>query len=343
MPFLWILITILAIASVGFVLGRRRAMSSAGGDARQLHSLPRYYGLNAALTGLIPAALVLFGWTVLQPGLIQSSVSSMITTAADAGSLNLAMADVQRVANGLDAAIASGALSAAEAAALDANTTDVRDLLAANGVALGSDVTPETLAAAQAFRGGTAFWGTVKTVLVIALSLGGTLFALMKTTAAFRARNVVERVVLAVLIGAASIAILTTVGIVLSLVFNTIEFFRLYPFADFFFGTTWQPSFSGRGGSSELGILPLLWGTLYISFIALLVAVPIGLFAAIYLSEYAGQRCVPSQNPVLKCSPGSRRLCTGFSPCSLSARCCRMFSARAAIWAWIGWAATVRC
>ncbi len=90
------------------------------------------------------------------------------------------------------------------------------------------------------------------------------------------------------LISAASIAILTTVGIVLSLVFNTIEFFRLYPASEFFSGLEWAPSFSGRGGSSELGILPLLWGTLYISFVALCWwRCRSGSFSAIYLSEYA--------------------------------------------------------
>jgi len=88
---------------------------------------------------------------------------------------------------------------------------------------------------------------------------------------------VVEAAVKMLLIGAASIAILTTLGIVLSLVFNTIEFFRLYPASDFFFGTNWAPSFSGRGGSSDLGVLPLLWGTFYISLVALAVAIPIGL------------------------------------------------------------------
>ncbi len=86
------------------------------------------------------------------------------------------------------------------------------------------------------------------------------------------------------LIAAASIAILTTLGIVLSMLFETRNFFQQYSWVSFFFGLEWAPDFRGN---SSLSILPLLWGTLYISFIALLVAVPIGLFAAIYLSEYA--------------------------------------------------------
>jgi phosphate transport system permease protein len=103
------------------------------------------------------------------------------------------------------------------------------------------------------------------------------------------------------LIAAASIAILTTLGIVLSLIGNTIRFFQLYPASGFFGSLTWSPSF---GGGSELGIWPLLWGTIYISFVALLVAVPIGLFAAIYLSEYAGPKLRAYAKPMLEILAG---------------------------------------
>ncbi|MEX1661365.1 phosphate ABC transporter permease subunit PstC [Thioclava sp. 15-R06ZXC-3] len=117
----------------------------------------------------------------------------------------------------------------------------------------------------------------------------------------FRARNAVEAGVRALLIAAASVAILTTVGIVLSLIFNTVEFFGLYPASNFFLGMNWTPSF---GGGSDLGILPLIWGTLYISFIALLVAVPIGLYAAVYLSEYASHPVRSIVKPLLEVLAG---------------------------------------
>ncbi|WP_375280957.1 phosphate ABC transporter permease subunit PstC [Pseudooctadecabacter sp.] len=305
MPILTLLIVLAIIAVAGYVLGRKRAMASADGDMRKLHSLPSYYGYNAALTGLVPAALVLAVWTIAQPMVLQSNVSDMITTeVADDGALSLIMSDVRRLADGLDTAVAQGALSSAEAANMTTEGTDVRGTLAGVGVALGSEVSQDVLGAAQAYRAGSATGNLIKTVLVLMIAIGGTSFALMKTTATFRARNTVERGVMAVLIAAASIAILTTIGIVLSLVFNTVEFFRLYPAMDFFFGTTWQPSFSGRGGASELGLLPLLWGTLYISFVALLVAVPIGLFAAIYLSEYAGPRVRAFAKPLLEVLAG---------------------------------------
>jgi len=305
MPILTLLIVLAGIAILGYLLGRRRAMASADGDMRKLHSLPAYYGYNAALTGLVPAALVLAVWTIAQPMVLQSNVSNMITTeVANDGALSLIMSDVRRLADGLDTAVAQGALTAQEAANMTVDGTDVRGTLADVGVALGSDVSPDVLSAAQAYRAGSASGDLIKTALVLLIAIGGTAFALLKTTADFRARNTVERGIMAVLIAAASIAILTTIGIVLSLIFNTVEFFRLYPAMDFFFGTTWQPSFSGRGGASELGLLPLLWGTLYISLVALLVAVPVGLFAAIYLSEYAGPRVRGIAKPLLEVLAG---------------------------------------
>lgn len=116
-----------------------------------------------------------------------------------------------------------------------------------------------------------------------------------------RARTAVERVVMAALIGCSLIAVLTTAGIFASLVVEAGHFFRLYPAADFFFSTTWNPQF--RGGSS-LGIWPLIWGTFYVSLIALLVAVPVGLMSAIYLAEYASRRTRAWVKPAIEILAG---------------------------------------
>ncbi|PRY90029.1 phosphate ABC transporter permease subunit PstC [Donghicola tyrosinivorans] len=303
MPLLWLVLIVLALAGAGYVLGRQRAMSSAGGDTRHLHSLPVYYGSNVAIFAAMPAFLVLAVWLIAQPLLVDSIVSADIpaTAVPEGSTLSLLMSDVRRVADGLDLAISQGTIAADEAKTLRADATDVRALLASVGVALGSDVNETTLSAAQEFRALTGTGSMAMTVVVLALALGGFAYAYSRTNKDFRARNVVERSIRGLLIAAASIAILTTVGIVLSLVFNTVEFFRLYPALDFFFGTTWSPSF---GGGSELGVLPLLWGTLYISVIALAVAVPIGLFAAVYLSEYAGAKVRAFAKPLIEVLAG---------------------------------------
>jgi phosphate transport system permease protein len=121
------------------------------------------------------------------------------------------------------------------------------------------------------------------------------------TNGELRARNRVETVVLGLLILASTIAILTTIGIVASMLSETIRFSTMYPFTDFLFGLTWSPTFQG---SSQLGLIPLLWGTLYISLVSMIVAVPIGLFTAIYLAEYATPRVRSVVKPLIEIIAG---------------------------------------
>lgn len=138
-------------------------------------------------------------------------------------------------------------------------------------------------------------------LFALVAAIAGLGWGITRIGAGYQARNVVERIVLGVLIFCSSIAILTTAGIVLSLIFETGHFFQKYNWLDFFFGTEWTPRFQGN---SALGILPLLWGTLYISVIALLVAVPIGMFAAIYMSEYASKRVRGIAKPAIEILAG---------------------------------------
>jgi phosphate transport system permease protein len=305
MPLIWLIIAVSSLTAAGYIIGRMRALRSASGDARVLHSLPRFYGVHVALFTAAPALLVILVWLLAQPLIIDTRVSATIPDSAipEGGSRSLVMSDVRRVAEGVDLAVKTGAITLDDAAKLSADGT-IRDRLAEVGVALGSDVQDSVLTAAQSYRAMNAVGKLMLSVLALAVALAGFIYALRRTDRDFRARNAVERAILATLIAAASIAVLTTLGIVFSLIFNTVEFFRLYPAWDFFFGTTWSPSFSGRGGSSQLGVLPLLWGTIYISLIALLVAVPVGLFAAIYLSEYASPRVRTFAKPLIEILAG---------------------------------------
>ncbi|WP_209503926.1 MULTISPECIES: phosphate ABC transporter permease subunit PstC [unclassified Ruegeria] len=306
MPIVWLVLIVLAIAAVGYVLGRTRALQSATGDVRALHSLPSYYGANVALKTIVPAFGLMILWLLVQPLYVNSQVSEMISGSAieDGASLNLVMAEVRRTAYGLDNAVAAGQIPEELARNARADVIDMTQRLKDAGQVVTSDITQPVLRAAQTYRIMNATGYSIMAVAVILTALAGAAVSWFQTRAEYRARNVVEQGVRILLLAAASIAILTTVGIVLSLVFNTWEFFKLYPATDFFFGTTWAPSFSGRGGSSELGIIPLLWGTFYISLVALLVAVPIGLFAAIYLSEYASPRVRAVAKPLLEILAG---------------------------------------
>jgi phosphate transport system permease protein len=298
-----LVLIVLAIAVIGYVMARKRAMTRAGGDARRLHSLPNYYGMTAAMFAAIPALGVLVIWLLAQPMMIQNKIVPMLPAevTVSSGTTSLVLSDVNRVATGLNLAIKKGVLDAEEIVALRDDPSSLRSTLASVGVALGSEVEPFVLAAAEHSRRLDARWDMVRVVVVLALALVGLAFAVRAADPDFRARNVVERGMLALLIVAASLAVLTTLGIILSMLFETVNFFSLHPWQDFFLGGSWAPNFRGN---SDLSILPLLWGTLYISFIALLVAVPVGLFAAIYLSEYAGPKLRTIAKPLLEILAG---------------------------------------
>ncbi|GGH34292.1 phosphate ABC transporter membrane protein 1, PhoT family [Cribrihabitans marinus] len=306
MPLFWLILAVLGLASVGYVLGRRRALQSAGGDSRKLHSLPSYYGFNAALKSAVPALLLLVVWLLAQPLIVNNTVSELIPDSAvpESSSRGLIMAEVRRAAEGLENAVAAGLMTEEFAGNAGADVEEISQRLKDAGQIVTSEITQPVMRAAQHYRAMNTTGGRMMSVAVLLLALVGCLWGLREVAPAFRARNVVENGIRALLIAAASIAILTTIGILLSLVFNTIEFFRLYPAWDFFTGLNWAPSFSGRGGSSDLGVIPLLWGTFYISIVALAVAVPIGLFSAIYLSEYASKPVRAVAKPMLEVLAG---------------------------------------
>lgn len=294
---------VLVIGAAGFFLGRSRATASAGGDVRKLHSLPKYYGQTVALAGVVPAFLLMILWLLLQPLYIDSRVTGMIDPGdiAEGGSEALAMSDVRRISSGLDLAAEADVLSNADLDALSSDLEGLRERLGSVGVIVGSEIKPSIYEAARQYRSLSGNLRSVLSVAVIALSLIGAAFAFTRITPQFRARNVSEQAIKILLILASSVAILTTVGIVFSLLFETSNFFRMYPWREFLFNLTWNPQF--RGGS-DLGIAPLLWGTLYVSFVALLFAVPIGLMAAIYMAEYASKRVRSVAKPMIEILAG---------------------------------------
>ena len=117
MPLVWLVLFLLVLTVLGYVAGRARAMASAGGDARVLHSLPSYYGAFVALSALVPALALLAVWSVAQPMLIERTVSATIPAELipEGATRGLVMSDVRRLAEGLDTAIARGAMTRDEA------------------------------------------------------------------------------------------------------------------------------------------------------------------------------------------------------------------------------------
>ncbi|WP_426032070.1 phosphate ABC transporter permease subunit PstC [Cypionkella sp. TWP1-2-1b2] len=277
-------VIILALAVAGYVIGRRKAVGQVEGDIRKLHSLPPFYGRITALLTAVPAFFLIAAWLLAQPLFLENKAISLINPAElPAGkSAELVMADVRRVAAGLNMLEARGD----DVGPLLASPTALKIALNGAGVVLETEPTSSTLAATAALRDAGETSRLAMAGAALLLALAGLAFGLSRINPEYRARNATEQFAMWLLMASSLIAVLTTVGIVASLLFESIHFFRLYPASEFFFSSVWKPQF---GGGSSLGILPLLWGTLYVSVIALIVAVPIGLMSAIYLAEYASR------------------------------------------------------
>jgi phosphate transport system permease protein len=277
-----------AISVAAFFIGRARSINLAGvaGTAGSLHSLPGYYGYFTAIWCLLPALLVLLVWVALEPGIIIALLVKQLPAeqqALSSGELNLLLNNIQNLANG--------------------------DAISGRADAMLQD-------AAARF---TAYSAASRRILVV-LTLGtaglGSVLAWRRISPTFRARNKVEQVVLVLLIAASSIAILTTIGIVMSVLFEALRFFRIVPLSDFLFGLDWSPQTAIRadqvGSSGSFGALPLFAGTLLITGIAMLVAVPVGLMTAIYLAEYSSRTVRATAKPLLEILAGIPTVVYGF-------------------------------
>lgn len=289
MTVIFLILLVLVLAAAGYILARMRAVTMAGGDARKLHSLPGYYGWHAFCLTAIPALAILAAWLVVQPIIVAGIAGRDLPQSlfADASARKLALEQVRAISEGLSAAVAAGSVTFDGATELLATGADPAALLEAAYVSLQDADSFPVVEAVRSYSEANAtgiFW---RALAVAAAALAGLAYALSRTSPDLRARNRVEGIVLGILMAASGIAILTTIGIIWSMLSESIRFFGMYPVGDFFFGLTWSPNFRG---SSEFGLLPLLWGTLYITLIAMVVAIPLGLFAAIYLAEYADAR-----------------------------------------------------
>jgi phosphate transport system permease protein len=156
----------------------------------------------------------------------------------------------------------------------------------------------------------------LRSLLVLLLCLGGIGLGYRLISGHLRAMHKVEATAKVILAIGSTIAIFTTIGIVLSLLFEAIRFFRLVPVTEFLFGLNWSPQTALRadqvGSSGSFGAVPLFTGTMLVSAIAMAVAVPIGLLSAIYMSEYASPKLRTVAKPMLEILAGIPTVVYGF-------------------------------
>ncbi|MBB4009460.1 phosphate ABC transporter permease subunit PstC [Allorhizobium taibaishanense] len=304
---------VIAIAIIGYLMGSSRAVALAQGRASALHSRYGYHGSFVSILAAVPALLLLGVWMSVAPALIETRVRDAMPdeVKAQAGATqNLNYGTVNAIARGMKV------MDEAELAKLKgADGPTARTLLAEQGVPLASDPEPYMITAAESLNGMRGINDLALAVVVIAVSLAGALLGLRMIAPRFRARNRVEQAMLAALIICSSIAILTTIGIILSMLSEAVHFFQAVPAWRFFFGTVWDPRFSAAGATDtggQFGLIPLLLGTMYIGVVAMLFAVPVGLFAAIYMAEYASPRMRSIIKPMLEVLAGIPTIVYGF-------------------------------
>lgn len=304
---------VIAIAIIGYLMGSSRAVALAQGRASALHSRYGYHGSFVSILAAVPALLLLGVWMSVAPALIETRVRDAMPdeVKAQAGATqNLNYGTINSIARGIKA------MDEAELAKLKAaDAAAARALLAEKGVPLAGDPDPYMITAAESLNGMRAINDLALAVVVIAAALAGALLGLRMIAPRFRARNRVEQAMLAALIICSSIAILTTVGIILSMLTEATHFFRAVPAWRFFFGTVWDPRFAAAGSTDtggQFGLIPLLLGTMYIGVVAMLFAVPVGLFAAIYMAEYASPRMRSIIKPLLEVLAGIPTIVYGF-------------------------------
>ncbi|MGI9262525.1 MAG: phosphate ABC transporter permease subunit PstC [Woeseiaceae bacterium] len=276
------------MAVTAFYMGRGRSLALVGGRGHglALHSLPGYYGYFVAIWVALPALALLLLWVLVEPRVVVALVINGLPETYQLlppGELNLLVNNIQNLAAG------------------DVVSVDVDDVL--------QD-------AALQFNNHIENSRQILAVLTIGLAGLGGAIAWRRIHPDLRARNRVERVVRWFLIAASSIAIFTTVGIVLSVLFEAIRFFQKVPMTEFLFGLNWSPQTAIRadqvGSSGSFGAVPLFTGTMLITAIAMIVAVPVGLMTAIYLAEYSSARVRGIAKPLLEILAGIPTVVYGF-------------------------------
>ena len=276
------------MAVAAFFFGRRRALALVGGPGHgtALHSLPGYHGHYVAIWVALPALALLLLWLLVEPRLVVALVIKGLPQAYQdwpAGELNLLVNNIRNLAAGDVVSVAVDDVLRNAATLYNSYVEKSRQLLA-------------VLTLGLAGLGGAIAWRRIHPDL--------------------RARNRVERVIRWFLIAASSIAIFTTIGIVLSVLFEAIRFFQEVPLSEFLFGTTWSPQTAIRadqvGSSGSFGAVPLFTGTMLITGIAMIVAVPVGLMTAIYLAEYSRARVRGIAKPLLEILAGIPTVVYGF-------------------------------
>lgn len=285
-----LIIILLVLLAVAYQLGMQRSRKLAGGqNSTSMHSRPHHYGMMVGLWAVLPPFFIMLLWNWFSPAVIQQLVLSSLP-AEILNSGEQAQVLLRRISN-----LATNFAVLSEAADWEISAANYLTALQQKSTLL-------------------------LTALMFIIGALGLLVSYQKIRPSLRARHQVEKALMVTLLSCSTIAILTTIGIVLSMVGETLKFFSFIKPSDFFFGTTWNPRFSTAGvadgsltgSQGSFGLLPLLSGTMLVAGIALLVAIPLGLMVAIYMAEYAPKKVRDTVKPIIEVLAGIPTIVYGF-------------------------------
>ena len=283
-----LLIAILVLAVFAYFSAKGRSVTTANqiGGTQALNSLPFYHGMLAVFWCVIPCLLFVVSWVIFDEYIIESLIISQLPESKQ----NLSGGELTLLVN------------------------MVNNIVEGNSTSLGQD--PYLVEASNYLQSLRETSQMALTVIALSIAVCGIGISWAKIHPELRARNHVETVFKLLLLLCSCIAILTTIGIVVSVIFESIQFFKQVPISEFLFGLHWSPQVAIRadqvGGSGSFGAVPLFVGTLLISAIAMIIAVPAGLMSAIYLSEYASKRARSVIKPLLEVLAGIPTVVYGF-------------------------------
>ncbi|MET0241547.1 MAG: phosphate ABC transporter permease subunit PstC [Sphingobium sp.] len=298
----WLLI--IGLAAIAWLSARARATLQEKAVGRlAVHSRAHFHGWYVALWTLIPAALFLIVWQNVSPALVTDAV-----------------------------------LKSPEAATLPTDMFFRSTILSeARAIAAGhqqAGFNPLSQPLIEPYRAAMSRFSLIGAALTFLLAFAGGAYAFTRVSPTLKARTSVERLVMAALLLASLIAIVTTVGIVLSLLFESARFFSMVNPIDFLFGTKWSPQSAALGYGTEkaFGAVPLFWGTIFIgAIIAMIVAIPLGLMCAIYLTQYARPGVRAWMKPILEVLAGVPTVVYGYFAALTVAPALRSFAAAVGI------------
>jgi len=277
-----------ALLSYGIAIRRAISVSGGRGHIKNLESLPRQFGLLIALACGLPSLLILLLWSVFEPMVVTSLLASHLPPEIQ----SLSSADISLYLN---------------------NVHIIADRLKENSLVDGSAELIRNASTLLELQN-KATW--FKTIFILLVTLSVAIYFISRISIKYKARHKIDKIVTFILLMCSGVALLTTFGIIISVLFESIQFFKSVEVYDFLFGTQWSPQVAMRvdqvAGSGAFGAVPLFVGTMLISAIAMTLAVPVGLMIAIYLSQYATRRFKSFAKPMLEILAGVPTVVYGF-------------------------------